>query len=176
MRQRVLQLGDVCVAAFEEGGVFLAEILQAAVGADAGLRAAHAVFQIRPRRLAFDRLGENLQRQRLLDAGAEIHPGVLPDEAQRGVRTGQHHRDDGEAGLFVLARERSELFALLPRAHVVRADEHRDRAAAIDQALQFLGPGLAGPEIPAVEENAQARRAQLVPDRLDQRRVARVVA
>ena len=70
------QVGDPVVATEEEGGVLLAERQQAAIRADGGLDCVGALG-----RLAVDRRDQVFQLGRIVDAGAQIDPGLELEEA-----------------------------------------------------------------------------------------------
>jgi hypothetical protein len=80
----------------------------------------------------------------------------LAEKAERGVGTGQEHRDDRKAGFLALTLKREIFLTLLPGAHLAGADAHGHRTTVREYTLQRLRPGLAGREIPAIEKDREA--------------------
>jgi hypothetical protein len=165
------------LAADEEGGVLLAEGLEPAIGADRRPRVRQARLGRLRRRLAAHRRGERLERAGVPGPTAEVDPGLQPQEAERRVLgAGQQHRDDREGVLARLAVERDILLAPLPWTEPVGAKADGDRAAGAELPLEELGPGLAGDEVVAVQEDAEPAPAELLGQALDRRGVGPAVA
>jgi len=156
------QLFDEALAAEEQARVLLAERQKAAIGREAGKQ----LF----RRGGVDRLAlrardEALEAFRLIEAVAQIDPGV---EAQKAAdRDGvvceprQQHRDDRKR-LPRLCRRRltveAELnLAVLPLAEALGSGEHDERAARRKMLFEPGLPGLSGGEVVPIEESVEAR-------------------
>jgi hypothetical protein len=154
----------------EEGGILLAKRQEAAIRADRG-------FDVRGTlgRLAVDRGDQVLQLVRVVDASAQIDPGLKPKEAfGLVVEAGQEDRDDRKVVLPGLAIEGDLDLAVLPGAHAL-AEEHGDRAGPAELFLEERLPGLAGRQVGAIEEASDAGFGQARTDRRDRARIGTAV-
>ena len=102
----------------------------------------------------------------------KIDPGVELEEAQRRIGAGEKNGNDREAGLAPLPVEGEVALPLLPGPQAFGTDEHGNGAARGERLFQRLRPRLAGREVPAVEEDADAVLGQLARYPLHRRVVA----
>src|SRR6185369_10720729 len=116
----------------------------------------------------------------VIEAGAEVDPSEATKEARKLLLaellpTGQQDRNHSNRMIADPFGQRGPHLFVLPGADHL-ADEHRAGAALVESLLQRLLPGLAGDEVPLVEERLDSRLAQLGGEALDRRLVAAGVA
>ena len=153
------KFADRVVAAAEERRVLFAERLQAPVGADR-----------RPDGGGGDRLaaqrgakvGEAVRsaQGRLSPLLRSTQVRSCKEPGRRGIAARHQHRDHRERGVAGLPDERELALILLGVADPVLADEDRDGLGAADRLFERRNPPEARAKRAAVEEGAEALRAQ----------------
>ena len=147
------QLLDRDLSPKEEGGVLLAKVKQAAIGADGGACACNVITN--DHAWGSPRIADAKAARSVGSSGsiAEIDPGILAKKSQHRIGAGEQHRDDWKSRFAGLPFQRQVHLALLPGPQLAGTDAHGHCVARPQRLLECLGPWLPGNEIPAVKED-----------------------